>query len=121
MSQPKRAVLLVNLGSPDSTEVPDLRRYLREFLGDARVIDLKPRWLAKFLVNCVIVPTRAPKSAKAYREIWTPQGSPLVVTSMNVQKKLVSALGPETHVFLAMRYGTPSIASVIDSGVGTCM
>ena len=115
MSQPKRAVLLVNLGSPDSTEVPDLRRYLREFLGDARVIDLKPRWLAKFLVNCVIVPTRAPKSAKAYREIWTPQGSPLVVTSMNVQKKLVSALGPETHVFLAMRYGTPSLASVLQA------
>jgi ferrochelatase len=113
MSQPTRAVLLVNLGSPDSTDVPDVRRYLREFLGDERVIDLKPRWLAKLLVNCIIVPTRAPKSAEAYKEIWRPEGSPLVLTSMSVQKKLVSALGPETPVFLAMRYGTPSIPDTL--------
>jgi protoporphyrin/coproporphyrin ferrochelatase len=113
MSSPKRAVLLVNLGSPDSTDVPDVRRYLREFLGDERVIDLKPRWLAKLLVNCVIVPTRAPKSAAAYREIWQPDGSPLVITSRSVQRKLVADLGPETPVFLAMRYGTPSIPSVL--------
>jgi ferrochelatase len=115
MPTPKRAVLLVNLGSPDSTDVPDVRRYLREFLGDERVIDLKPRWLAKFLVNCIIVPTRAPKSSKAYQEIWRPEGSPLILHSMNVQRKLVAALGPETPVFLAMRYGKPSIASVLQA------
>lgn len=115
MSLPKRAVLLVNLGSPDSTDVPDVRRYLREFLGDARVIDLKPRWLAKLLVNGIIAPTRAPKSAKAYKEIWQPDGSPLVLISMSVQRKLVAALGPDTPVFLAMRYGKPSIPSVLQA------
>ena len=81
LPMPSRAVLLVNLGSPDSTAVPDVRRYLREFLGDERVIDLKPRWVAKLLVNGIITPTRAPKSAKAYEEIWTDAGSPLVVMS----------------------------------------
>ena len=115
MSTPKRAVLLVNLGSPDSTDVPDVRRYLREFLGDERVIDLKPRWIAKFLVNCIIAPTRAPKSAKAYREIWKPEGSPLVLTSMSVQRKLIASLGPDTPVFLAMRYGTPAIPGVLQA------
>ncbi|MCU0793385.1 MAG: ferrochelatase [Opitutaceae bacterium] len=115
MSSPKRAVLLVNLGSPDSTDVPDVKKYLREFLGDERVIDLRPRWAAKFLVNCIIAPTRAPKSAEAYKEVWKPEGSPLIITSMSVQKKLVAALGPDLPVFLAMRYGTPSIASVLQA------
>jgi ferrochelatase len=113
MSSPKRAVLLVNLGSPASTDVPDVRNYLREFLGDERVIDIKPRWLAWVLVNWVIAPTRAPKSAKAYREVWQPEGSPLVITSKSVQTKLASALGTDAPVYLAMRYGQPSIANVI--------
>ncbi len=115
MSSPTRAVLLVNLGSPDSTAVPDVRRYLREFLGDERVIDLKPRWLARFLVNYIITTTRAPKSAKAYAEIWQPGGSPLVLTSKSVRDKLAATLGPEVPVYLAMRYGTPSIASVFQA------
>ena len=115
MSSPSRAVLLVNLGSPDSTDVPDVRRYLQEFLGDERVIDMKPRWAAKFLVNCIITPRRAPKSAEAYKSIWTPDGSPLITTSMSVQRKLVATLGPDTPVFLAMRYGTPSIPSVLQA------
>lgn len=110
---PKRAVLLVNLGSPDSTAVPDVARYLKEFLGDERVIDLKPRWLAKLLVNAVIVPTRSPKSAKAYREIWRPEGSPLVLTSKSVREKLASGLGSEATVYLAMRYGSPAIGDVL--------
>jgi protoporphyrin/coproporphyrin ferrochelatase len=113
MSSPTRAVLLVNLGSPDSTAVPDVRRYLREFLGDERVIDLRPRWAAKLLVNGIICPTRAPKSAKAYAEIWRPEGSPLVITSQAVRTKLASALGPSTPVYLAMRYGRPAIADVL--------
>jgi ferrochelatase len=109
---PKRAVLLVNLGSPASTSVPDVRRYLREFLGDERVLDLPApaRWL---LLEGIILRTRPKKSAHAYQSIWTDQGSPLIVTSRNVQAKLAAALGPETPVYLAMRYGDPSIASVV--------
>ena len=110
----KRAVLLVNLGSPDSTAVPDVRRYLREFLGDKRVIDVKPRWLAWFLVNVIITPLRAPKSAHAYEQVWTKDGSPLVNTSKSVRDKLAAKLGANTPVYLAMRYGNPSIASVIE-------
>ncbi len=113
MPSPKRAILIVNLGSPASTAVPDVRNYLREFLGDERVIDVKPRWFAWFLVNCIIAPTRAPKSAKAYREVWQPAGSPLVITSKSVRDKLASVLGPEAPVYLAMRYGTPAISDVI--------
>jgi protoporphyrin/coproporphyrin ferrochelatase len=109
----KRAILLVNLGSPESTAVPHVRRYLKEFLGDERVIDIKPRWVAGLLVNCVIAPTRAPKSAKAYQEIWTDEGSPLVSTSRKVRQKLADELGTDTPVYLAMRYDQPSIASVL--------
>ncbi len=111
---PKRAVLLVNLGSPDSTSVPDVRRYLREFLGDDRVID-KPGWgpLRRFLVNRVIIPKRVENSAHAYSQIWTEQGSPLIVLSTSAQQKLAAALGPATPVYLAMRYGRPSIPEVI--------
>ena len=69
----KRAVLLVNLGSPDSTSVPDVRRYLREFLGDERVLDLPAaaRWL---LLEGIILRTRPKQSAHAYKEVWTDQG-----------------------------------------------
>lgn len=111
---PTRAVLLVNLGSPDSTAVPDVLRYLREFLGDERVID-RPRsaWLRRLLVNRIITPRRAPNSAKAYQEIWTEQGSPLLVISRAVREKLAAALGPDTPVYLAMRYGQPAIADVL--------
>jgi protoporphyrin/coproporphyrin ferrochelatase len=109
---PKRAVLLVNLGSPDSTSVPDVRRYLREFLGDERVLDLPAaaRWL---LLEGIILRTRPKKSAHAYAEIWQPEGSPLIITSKSVQKKLAAQLGADTPVYLAMRYGNPSIASVV--------
>jgi protoporphyrin/coproporphyrin ferrochelatase len=111
---PKRAVLLVNLGSPDSTTVPDVRRYLHEFLGDDRVID-KPdsAWLRSLLVHRIIIPPRAPKSAHAYEQIWTSEGSPLVVISKSVRQKLAAALGAATPVYLAMRYGNPSIASIV--------
>ena len=89
---PKRAVLLVNLGSPDSTSVPDVRRYLREFLGDERVLDVPAplRWL---LLEGIILRTRPKKSAHAYEEIWTPEGSPLILTSRKVQQKLAGDLG----------------------------
>jgi ferrochelatase len=109
---PKRAVLLVNLGSPDSTAVADVRRYLREFLGDERVLDVPAavRWA---LLEGIILRTRPKKSAHAYAQVWTPEGSPLIATSKRVQQKLSAALGDATAVYLAMRYGQPSIASVV--------
>ena len=110
---PNQAVLLVNLGSPASPSVPHVREYLREFLGDERVIDLPAplRWL---LLEGAILRTRPKKSAHAYASIWTPEGSPLQRTSQNVQRKLASVLGDDLPVYLAMRYGSPSIASVVD-------
>jgi ferrochelatase len=109
---PSRAVLLVNLGSPDSPSVPDVRRYLREFLGDERVIDLPAplRWL---LLEGIILRTRPKKSAHAYASVWTPEGSPLMVVSKSVRDKLSASVGPDTPVYLAMRYGQPSIAQVV--------
>ncbi|MDX2188105.1 MAG: ferrochelatase [Opitutaceae bacterium] len=110
---PKRAVLLVNLGSPNSTSVPDVRRYLREFLGDPRVIDAPAQPFRWLLVNGIIVPFRAPKSAHAYASIWTAEGSPLIVTSRGVREKLAEAVSGSIDVRLAMRYGAPSIGSVL--------
>lgn len=109
----KSAVLLLNLGSPDSTSVPDVRRYLEEFLGDERVID-KPAnsFLRGLLVNQIICRFRAPKSAHAYQSIWTPEGSPLILTSKRVQS-LVQARLPGLPIALAMNYGNPSIPDVL--------
>jgi ferrochelatase len=108
-----RAVLLVNLGSPASTAVGDVRRYLAEFLGDERVLDAPPQPLRWLLLHGIILRTRPPKSAHAYARIWTTEGSPLIVTSRSVQRKLAAALGSDLPVCLAMSYGRPSVASVI--------
>ena len=104
----KKAVLLLNLGSPDSPAVPDVKRYLREFLNDGRVID-KPAnsFLRSLLVNGIIIPFRAKNSAHAYSTVWTAEGSPLVVTSQCTQKKLQAKF--DLPVELAMNYGNPSI------------
>lgn len=110
---PKRAVLLVNLGSPDSTSIPDVRRYLREFLGDERVLDRPGQPLRWALLEGIILPTRPKKSAHAYEQVWTREGSPLVSTSRRVREKLAAVLGADTPVYLAMRYGNPSVASVV--------
>jgi ferrochelatase len=109
---PKRAVLIANLGSPDSTSVPDVRRYLREFLGDERVLDIAAplRWL---LLEAVILPTRPKKTAHAYAKIWTKEGSPLLATSESVRAKLAAVLGAGTPVHAAMRYGNPSIRDTV--------
>ncbi len=109
---PKRAVLLLNLGSPDSTSVPDVKRYLREFLGDERVID-KPAsaLLRSVLVNGIIIPFRAKNSAHAYSTIWTAAGSPLIVTSKLAHAALQKRLG--APVDLAMNYGNPSIPDAL--------
>lgn len=109
-SMPLRGVLLVNLGSPDSPSVADVRRYLRQFLMDERVIDTS-YWMRKFVVECLILPFRPQKSAHAYQKIWTPEGSPLVVTSRKVQQLLQQRL--QIPVALGMRYGKPSIEAAI--------
>ncbi len=106
-------VLLVNLGTPASPRIPDVRQYLREFLNDPRVIDL-PKMIRFFLVNAIIVPFRAPRSAAMYREIWTDEGSPILLNSMALLEKLRESLAPEVRVEMAMRYGQPSIGSVLD-------
>lgn len=101
-------VLLVNLGTPDSPQVPDVRKYLKEFLLDERVIDI-PALSRNLLVRGIIAPFRAPKSAKSYKAIWTNEGSPLLVNSMRQAEKLTTALGSGYAVELAMRYQQPSI------------
>lgn len=108
----KTTVLLINLGTPDSPSVSDVRSYLSQFLNDPRVIDIP--WLArKLLVNLIIVPFRAPKSAKIYKELWTDQGSPIILHGEHVQRQLQERLGTEYTVELAMRYKNPSIPNVL--------
>ena len=81
-----KGVLLVNLGSPDSTSTKDVRKYLDEFLMDERVIDA-PKWLRTLLVRGIILNTRPKKSAKAYKKIWWDEGSPLIVLSEILTRK----------------------------------
>src|SRR5262249_34593928 len=109
----RRGVLLVNLGTPDGPETPEVRRYLREFLSDPRVLDTSAlgRWL---LLNLIILPRRPKASAEAYRKIWTRDGSPLLVHGRALERLVQQALGPEVAVVLAMRYGNPSIAAGLD-------
>jgi len=110
----KTGILLVNLGTPDSPSVPDVRKYLREFLSDPRVIDINP--VSRFmLVNFIIAPIRAPKSAKLYREVWTKNGSPLLWYTSLQAKLLQEKLGNKYEVKFAMRYQSPSIESVLNS------
>ncbi|MCL1822244.1 MAG: ferrochelatase, partial [Prolixibacteraceae bacterium] len=114
MAKPdKTAVLLVNLGTPDSPSVRDVRRYLSSFLGDRRIIDL-PWLLRKLLVNGIIVPFRAPKSAKLYRKLWIPDGSPLLLMGNRLRTKLQTSLGGDYEVFLAMRYGNPNLKAILE-------
>jgi len=101
-----KGVLLVNLGSPDSTSVKDVRRYLGEFLMDERVIDV-PRWFRSFLVKGIILNTRPKRSAAAYQKIWWDEGSPLIVLSKRLLNKVQKKIS--RPVALAMRYGSPSI------------
>jgi ferrochelatase len=98
-------IVLMNLGSPDSTAVPDVKRYLIEFLMDKRVIDY-PWLFRKILIEGIIVPRRAPKSAEAYASIWWEEGSPLIVLTKQLQKAVQNDM--EIPVQIAMRYGNPS-------------
>lgn len=113
MATGKTAVLLLNVGTPDSPSVKDVRSYLSEFLNDPRVIDLP--WLArKILVNLIIVPFRAPKSAGLYKQLWTEKGSPLLVHSRSVREKLSERAGSDFAFFVAMRYGNPNIREALE-------
>ena len=101
----------MNLGSPDSTEVRDVRRYLNEFLMDEKVIDI-PYLLRLLLVRGIISPFRAPKSAKAYQSVWTDEGSPLIVLTKQLQAALQAVV--DEPVTIAMRYGNPSPKAAFD-------
>jgi ferrochelatase len=109
-------VLLIQLGTPNSPKTSDVRTYLSEFLNDPRVIDLP--WLARvILVNGIIVPFRAPKSAKVYKELWEHgKGiSPLITHSVNLQNKLIEEFKSENvTIELAMRYQNPSMDNVLE-------
>jgi ferrochelatase len=109
----KKGILLVNLGTPDSPETKDVRKYLNEFLMDSRVIDINPVSRA-LLVKSIIVPFRSPKSAKLYQKIWSKEtGSPLLHYSKLQHQALQQRLGDEYQVELAMRYQSPSIESAL--------
>lgn len=110
--QAQTGVLLIQLGTPDSPSVSDVRKYLSEFLNDDRVIDI-PSLLRFILVNLIIVPFRAPKSAKIYQQLWTKEGSPLLLYSISVQEKLQAVLGDKFEVELAMLYKNPSMDDVL--------
>lgn len=110
----KTGVLLVNLGTPDSTATGDVRKYLQEFLMDGRVIDIPyvNRWA---LVNLIIAPFRAPKSAHEYKKLWTERGSPLLFHTQDLRDKLALKLDQKEYVVsIAMRYQSPSIEAGLE-------
>jgi ferrochelatase len=110
----RTGLLLINLGTPDEPTTPAVRRYLREFLGDPRVLDIGAMGRA-MLLNLIILPTRPAKSAHAYASIWDPKrGSPLMYHSQDLAAAVAEQLGAAWHVELAMRYGSPSLASALD-------
>lgn len=110
----KTGVLVINLGSPDSPAPSKVRRYLREFLSDPRVIDINAlgRWT---LLNLFILPFRPRKSGEAYEKIWTAAGSPLIQHTRVFTEKLKARLPADWDIDFAMRYGSPSIASRLDA------
>jgi protoporphyrin/coproporphyrin ferrochelatase len=110
----KEAILLINLGTPDAPTTPKVGKYLTQFLNDRRVIDINA--IGRFLlVNLIIVPFRSSKSAKLYRNIWTKDGSPLLLNGIELKEKLQKEVGDKYIVELAMRYQKPSIKSVLEN------
>jgi ferrochelatase len=106
-------VLVANLGTPDAPERKPVAQFLREFLSDPRVVDL-PRLLWLPLLNLVIIPLRAGRSAAAYREIWWPEGSPLLVLTERLAERLAASLAGRAHVAIGMRYREPSILNGLE-------
>lgn len=122
--QARCGVLLVQLGTPDAPEPAAVRRYLAEFLSDPRVVEI-PRILWQPILRGVVLPTRPAKSAQKYRAVWTDEGSPLMVNTRlqtSLLRGLLGEQGFDVELDFAMRYGSPSIASVLskmrDAGVG---
>ncbi len=115
-ARPRTAVLMVQLGTPAAPTAAALRPYLAQFLGDPRVVEI-PRLLWWPILHGIILNTRPAKSARKYASVWTDEGSPLMVHSVRQSKLLRGALGERGHdieVALAMRYGEPSIGSVLE-------
>jgi len=109
----KTAVLLSNLGTPDSLDRAAVKRFLKQFLSDRRVVEMPrlPWWL---ILNGIILPIRSGKTLQAYQRIWTDEGSPLMAYSLRQQSALQQKLGSAVPVALAMRYGKPSFKTVVD-------
>lgn len=105
--------LLIQLGTPRSTNVSDVRAYLREFLGDPRVLDI-PAPARALLLNAVILPFRPRKSAHAYRQIWSEEGSPLTLHTEELAREVAERLGDRYRVAVGMRYQEPSLESAVD-------
>lgn len=111
MRQDKPGVLLVNLGTPDAPTTSAVKRYLKQFLSDKRVVDT-PRWLWWPILNIGILPIRSPRVAKLYASVWTDEGSPLLVFSKRQRDALAARL--DIPVALGMSYGNPSLKSAVD-------
>lgn len=112
MRQTKTGILLANLGTPDAPTPEAVKRYLRQFLSDSRVVDT-PRALWWPILRGVILPLRSPRVAKLYQSVWMEEGSPLMVYSRQQQQALAKRL-PDTPVVLGMSYGSPSLASAVE-------
>ena len=110
----RTAVLLTNLGTPDALDKASVKRFLKQFLSDTRVVEI-PRVLWWFILNGIILPIRSGKTLQAYRRIWGDDGSPLLAISKKQQVALQDLLGDEVTVALAMRYGNPSFKSVLEA------
>jgi ferrochelatase len=116
-SPSQQGILLINLGTPDAPNVPSLRRYLAQFLGDRRVIEVN-RWLWLPILHGIILRTRPKESAEKYRKIWTKAGSPLRVTTeqqCRLLRETLATVAPGVPVEYGMRYGNPSVAHAIDA------
>lgn len=107
-----KALLLINLGTPDAPEKKAVRKYLKEFLNDERVIDFPPL-KRKLLVNGIIIPFRTANSTLAYKELWTEKGSPLLYHTRELAEKMQEAMGDDYEIFYAMRYQSPSLENVM--------
>lgn len=112
LNQPKTGILLVNLGTPDAPTAAAVKRYLTQFLQDRRVVDLNPL-IWSLILKGTILPRRAPRVAKLYREVWMEEGSPLLVYSQRQHRALAARL-PQVPVELAMTYGSPSVKQALD-------
>lgn len=112
MTAKRKALILVNIGTPEKPDKSSVRRYLKQFLNDKRVIDL-PWLLRKILVNIIIIPFRVRKSTALYKRLWTDEGSPLLVYNELLAEKIKDIVKANTDVYTAMRYGNPALEKLL--------